>query len=73
MKITKYKNSLVGKKKTIVNVTRSEAIALLATLSDQLFQGKPPSGRTEFLTESGEFWDMVICPNTFCGHKGELS
>ncbi len=57
MKIERYKG--LGTK-TVVTVTKNEALSLLATLADQLFQGKPPSGRTEMITKSGERFDIRI-------------
>lgn len=65
MKIIKYDKSPVGKK-TVVQITRSEAIELIAALSANLYRNQPPSrvyslcvGKPT-LTESGEFFDIEI-------------
>lgn len=59
MKIIKYDKSPMGKK-TIVQITRNEAMLLIAELSNQLCKSKHPSFATEVLTESGEFVDIQI-------------
>ena len=59
MKIIKYDKSPVGKK-IVIQITRSEAMTLIATLADQLCKGILPSFGTGILTESGEFVDIEI-------------
>lgn len=59
MKILRWRHGLTGNK-TIIRVTKREALSLIAKLSNQLHHHRLPSGRTEILTESGEFFDIQI-------------
>jgi hypothetical protein len=40
--------------------TEKEAIFVIATLSDQLFNRLHPCGRAEMISENGEFFDFLI-------------
>jgi len=44
----------------ILLVSESEAICLLHTIIDQLYQNKHPSGRTEFLLDNGQSFNIRI-------------
>jgi hypothetical protein len=47
-------------KKLTMEVSKREAIRLIATISNQLAEGMHPSGRTEMISDQGEFFDILV-------------
>ncbi len=44
----------------ILLVSKSEAMGLLHTIVEQLYNNKHPNGRTEFILENGQSFDVRI-------------
>lgn len=60
MKIIKRDDQGKRLEQTVIQITRNEAILLIARLANQLCKGEHPSLTTDVLTESGEFVDIQI-------------
>lgn len=57
MKIEKY-NWIT--EKTVITVTRREAIALIATLSSQLHKNESVNRKAEMVLENGERFSIIV-------------
>ncbi len=60
MKIVKHDGQGKRLKQTVIQITRNEAILLIARFANQLCKSEHPPLTTNILTENGEFVDIQI-------------
>ena len=60
MELSSWKKNKMSSSGCMLRVDKKEALAIIKSLSSQLFNDNPNTGREEFLTEKGEYFSIVV-------------